>query len=686
MLVCGLFREVTLAVLPRLYVEKLVLNKVSQFHCCFRLATMLVCGLSREVMLALLPRLYVEKLVLNKVSQFHCCFRLATMLVCGLSREVTLAVLPRLYVEELVLELGRRNIHPLTDSSSREDLISLLCDVMIEEYSRGRKAACTNRVQQQQHSTTTALQREHSTPTAVTRQASGHESRNTTPSPATSTKTNTSMERQRRPSGQTNGSLGKQVSSSVPVRETQPTEYTGDVIVVEDDEPELGHRTQEAQSTEVPSMSVRTRQHSKLQPSPVRTYQHSRPQPSPVQRGRHTSSNSTEPPACNTPDACSSTGTQRVLSPQENNVRPYKHMQRNSREVESPREATSRDANEIQEVEQGSNIQPDSSLSVGSMTTQQVEGPGTEGLKNMETNNYTKVVGPGPTVIPDNARVQETPVVEATVPEVIMDVSNNLAEESSQKNGHNNTTGAAKTVDSLAVYSQEFFNSDSARPPGFLQTMPSISPSQSEPVFQTSNAEGSISCPVLLEALGTEGSSSNDSLLGTQQPTCTVTTSEEAMAIWQDLSKRSQTTESDGSTTPSKRGKKRKAYESSRHVCQECGYKAPSNCALVIHMRKHTGEKPYGCDLCGYRTAYKTSMVAHTMKHKGDKPYMCGECGYRCVQKGHLTEHMKIHINAGEKYFHCGYNCGYKTTEEHYLEIHTCKNKPPQETQTTVQE
>ncbi|XP_035695710.1 myoneurin-like [Branchiostoma floridae] len=647
---------------------------------------MLVCELSAgqdagvravsEVTLAMLPRLYVEELVLNKVSQFHCCFRLATMLVCGLSREVTLAVLPRLYVEELVLELGRRNIHPLTDSSSREDLISLLCDVMIEEYSRGRKAACTNRVQQQQHSTTTALQRKHSTPTA-TRQASGHESRNTTPSPATSTKTTTSMERQRRPSGQTNGSLGKQVSSSVPVRETQRTEYIGDVIVVEDDEPELGHGMQEAQSTEVPSMSVRTRQHSKLQPSPVLTHQHSRPQPSPVQRGRHTSSNSTEPPACNTPDACSSTGIQRVLSPEENNVRPYNQLQRTSGKEASPKEPASRDANatipEIQEVEQRSNSQPDSSLNVGSTTTQG-GGPGTESLTNVEMNNHTETT------------VQETSVLEAAVPEVIMNISNNLTEDSSQNNGHNNTTGAVRTVDSLAVYSQEFFNSGSARPPGFLQTMPSISPSQSEPVFQTSNAEGSISCPVLLEALGMEGSSSNDSLLGAQQPTCTVTTSEEAMAIWQDLSKRSQTTESDGSTTQSKRGKKRKAYESSRHVCQECGYKAPSNCALVIHMRKHTGEKPYGCDLCGYRTAYKTSMVAHTMKHKGDKPYMCGECGYRCVQKGHLTEHMKIHINAGEKYFHCGYNCGYKTTEEHYLEIHTCKNKPSQDTETTVQE
>ncbi|XP_078582963.1 uncharacterized protein LOC144865830 isoform X1 [Branchiostoma floridae x Branchiostoma japonicum] len=51
----------------------------------------------------------------------------------GLSKVVTLAVLPRLYMEELVLELGRRCIDAQT-SSSREDLIDTLADVIMREF------------------------------------------------------------------------------------------------------------------------------------------------------------------------------------------------------------------------------------------------------------------------------------------------------------------------------------------------------------------------------------------------------------------------------------------------------------------------------------------------------------------------------------------------------------------------
>ncbi|CAH1274286.1 ZNF432 [Branchiostoma lanceolatum] len=586
------------------------------------------------------------------------------MMVCGLSREVTLAVLPRLYVEELILELGRRNIHPVTDSSSREDLISLLCDVMIEEYSRGRRAACAN------------LQREHSTTmTAVTRP--GQEGRNTTPAPPISTKRSAScVERERRGSGQKDGSFGKQTMSSgenarsLPVQKTPPAEEdTADVIVVEDDEPEPG-RQEDAPSTGAPTGAA------------VHTPQHSSPQPSPVQRGRHTSSKG--PSACKTPDSLSSTGVQRVLSPHENNTGPDNCVQRNSRGKESPGEATCTvvTTQEIRVVEEGATVQPDSSRNVGSSTSQPEEGQRTKGLINMETNNYTKG-GSGPSIVSDSTQVQETSGIETDVPEVIIDTSNN---PTSPNTGHKDTgttsTGVARQVESLAVYSQEFFNSDSERPPGYLQTLPGVSPPLSNPAFQASDAVGTttMSCPVLLEALGTEGSLSNDSLLGTQQPTCTVTTSEEAMAIWQNLSKRSQTTESD---SPAK--SRRKSTDNSRHVCQECGYKAPSNSALVIHMRKHTGEKPFGCDVCGYRSAYKTALVAHMATHNGNKPFMCGECGYRTVQKRLLAKHMKTHIHTEQKFFHCE-DCGYKTTEESYLQIHTCKSKEPQDTEATAQE
>ncbi|KAI8501165.1 hypothetical protein Bbelb_212600 [Branchiostoma belcheri] len=558
------------------------------------------------------------------------------MMVCGLSREVTLAVLPRLYVEELILELGRRNIHPLTDSSSREDLISLLCDVMIEEYSRGRRAACVN-VPREQSGTTTA----------VTRQTSG----NTTAEPAPKRST-ACVERERRGSGRAESSFGKQTSTStsVPVRETPlAKDDTGDVIVVEDDEPdELAKGIENRRQEEAPRIGTPTG-------TAVRTHQHSRPQPSPVQRGTH----SKGPPACNTPDALSSSGIQRVLSPQDNSIRMDSCVERNSRGVGSPRE---RDvtAQEIPEVEEGA-AQPDSSLN----PAQPEEEPRTEVSTNVETNGYTGV-GQGPTITTDDSPHEREPsVVEVDGPEVMMDTSSNLTEQSSHDTGQKDasTTGAVRPVESLARYGQEFM--DSARPgyvqilPGYLQTLPGVSTSVSDPMFQPPNTEMTTTYPTLLEALGTEGSSLNDSLpvslLGTQQPTCMVKTSEEAMAIWQNLSERNSTAEPDGAIAKPKRRRK-------NSTCQECGYKAPSNSALVIHMRKHTGEKPYECDVCGYRTAYKTALVGHRMTHNGNRPFMCGECGFRTGQKRHLQQHMTTHLQGGGN------------------------NKQPQPTEATVQE
>ncbi|KAI8477585.1 hypothetical protein Bbelb_446780, partial [Branchiostoma belcheri] len=440
-------------------------------------------------------------------------------MVCGLSREVTLAVLPRLYVEELILELGRRNIHPLTDSSSREDLISLLCDVMIEEYSRGRRAACVN-VPREQSGTTTA----------VTRQTSG----NTTAEPAPKRST-ACVERERRGSGRAESSFGKQTSTSVPVRETPlAKDDTGDVIVVEDDEPdELAKGIENRRQEEAPRIGTPTG-------TAVRTHQHSRPQPSPVQRGTH----SKGPPACNTPDALSSSGIQRVLSPQDNSIRMDSCVERNSRGVGSPRE---RDvtAQEIPEVEEGA-AQPDSSLN----PAQPEEEPRTEVSTNVETNGYTGV-GQGPSVTTDDSPHEREPsVVEVDGPEVMMDTSSNLTEQSSHDTGQKDasTTGAG-------------------RPPP--------------------NTEMTTTYPTLLEALGTEGSSLNDSLpvslLGTQQPTCMVKTSEEAMAIWQNLSERNSTAGPDGAITKPKRRRK-------NSTCQECGYKAPLQCSGYSHEETHGGE------------------------------------------------------------------------------------------------
>ncbi|XP_035664595.1 zinc finger protein 184-like [Branchiostoma floridae] len=55
-------------------------------------------------------------------------------IICGLSHEVTIAVLPRLNMEELMFELNRRIKNLDKENSIKDRLVSILRDVMLEEY------------------------------------------------------------------------------------------------------------------------------------------------------------------------------------------------------------------------------------------------------------------------------------------------------------------------------------------------------------------------------------------------------------------------------------------------------------------------------------------------------------------------------------------------------------------------
>ena len=69
-----------------------------------------------------------------------------------------------------------------------------------------------------------------------------------------------------------------------------------------------------------------------------------------------------------------------------------------------------------------------------------------------------------------------------------------------------------------------------------------------------------------------------------------------------------------------RKGKDGKEDPACRHRCKFCGKVFGSDSALQIHIRSHTGERPFKCNVCGNRFTTKGNLKVHFQRHKAKYP------------------------------------------------------------------
>ncbi|RZB40885.1 zf-H2C2 2 domain containing protein [Asbolus verrucosus] len=104
-------------------------------------------------------------------------------------------------------------------------------------------------------------------------------------------------------------------------------------------------------------------------------------------------------------------------------------------------------------------------------------------------------------------------------------------------------------------------------------------------------------------------------------------------------------------------------------ACLICNKDFTTKWNLKLHKWTHASRvsKPFKCDQCKGAFIRESDYVAHMNSHKSIRPYTCNHCGAQFIRKYNCQRHVKEHEN--EKMFNCKV-CGKSFHRSYYLKDH----------------
>ena len=85
-------------------------------------------------------------------------------------------------------------------------------------------------------------------------------------------------------------------------------------------------------------------------------------------------------------------------------------------------------------------------------------------------------------------------------------------------------------------------------------------------------------------------------------------------------------------------------HPKNKYACEICYISFSKKENRDMHMRTHTGEKPFSCNVCDKRFVHSGDRNKHLRTHSGDKPFSCKVCGKCFSQSNDCNRHMKTHL------------------------------------------